>query len=470
MRRRQVRHLGSAPARQGTILIVTMWIVLVLAGLVLVLARAMRVEAVCSANETSCLQADAVEQGAIQYVLSRVDSLQGELPDEADTPCQAVRIGAGAFWIVRPDFDDDHACAYGIVDEASKVNVNHASQAMLLKIPDMTDELAACLADWRDGDSDISPGGAESEYYLLGSDPYECKNAPLETVEEMFLVKGADEQILFGEDANRNGVLDANEDDGDACEPPDNRDGRLDRGVAPFVTVYTAEPSTDSGGQPRVNVNDAQGQALSDVLRQSMSADRVAAVMDLARRRRPFRNVLDFYVRTGLTLSEFQPIADQLTAGSQNVLSGLINVNTAPREVLACLPGLDDNDVSSLLARRSDTSTDVSCIAWVAEALRPSQGSANDAFIQKVAGIGSLITVRSFQFSADIVSLSGDGRAFRRCRVVVDATSSPPKVIYRQDLTHLGWPLSPDIMAKARSGGGIEDVAAGQTIRQEVSR
>jgi len=48
----------------------------------------------------------------------------------------------------------------------------------------------------------------------------------------------------------------------------------------------------------------------------------------------------------------------------------------------------------------------------------------------------------------------------------VDATESPPRVVYRQDLTHLGWPLSPDIVSLLRSGVSLEEVL--ETTRQEA--
>ena len=51
----------------GTVLIVTMWIVLVLAGLVLVFARCVRVEAIASANQVASLQALATVRGG-QFV------------------------------------------------------------------------------------------------------------------------------------------------------------------------------------------------------------------------------------------------------------------------------------------------------------------------------------------------------------------------------------------------------------------
>ena len=51
--------------------------------------------------------------------------------------------------------------------------------------------------------------------------------------------------------------------------------------------------------------------------------------------------------------------------------------------------------------------------------------------------------------------------------MIVDATKTPPKVIYRQDLTRLGWPLSEDLLTKLRSGVSTDDIAAARKIRQE---
>ncbi|MFH1731059.1 MAG: hypothetical protein ABIF82_05325 [Planctomycetota bacterium] len=66
--------------------------------------------------------------------------------------------------------------------------------------------------------------------------------------------------------------------------------------------------------------------------------------------------------------------------------------------------------------------------------------------------------------------MAGDGRAFRRCRVVLDAQSSPPRVLYRQDLTQLGWPLAPEILSRLRAGASINDVATVQTVHTEAPR
>lgn len=449
----------SCPDRRpapGTVLIVTLWILVVLAALVLVLARSMRVEGLCAANRLASEQAAAAEQGAIQYVLASLDGLDGQVPAEADLLCDGVQVGNGAFWLLRPDRDDDSQLAFGLADEAAKINLNTADDQVLSHLPEMTVDLPSAVIDWRDSDDDLTAGGAESEYYLLLADPYECKNAPLETVEELLLVRLASGLLLFGEDTNRNGVLDDHENDADASDPPDDSDGRLDRGIFDLVTVYSREPNAAPDGSPRVNVNEAQSRELARVLSEAVSDDRLPTIVTRARRGRPFESTLDFYYRTGLTADEFTVIADRITTVGGRNYTGRLNVNTASKEALLCLPGLEESDVSALLAGRPADAAQSGDIAWVTEALSQ----------EKAVAIGPYITTRSYQFSADIVSISGDGRAFRRCRIVVDATESPPHVVYRQDLTHLGWPLSPDIITTLRTGVLLEDVL--ETTRQEV--
>jgi len=454
MSMRSLTPINTRKRSSGTVLIVVMWIVLVLAGLALVFGRAMRVEILASANHVAAVQADAVARGALQFLILQVDGTDGTFDPDDSTSNEAVQVGEGFFWILNPALSDDDAYAYGIRGEASRINMNSATTDMLLKLPGMTTELAGAIVDWRDTDSEVSPGGAESEYYLLLSDPYYCKNAPFETVEEFLLVKGASAELLFGEDANRNGVLDPNENDASESEPADNRDGRLDRGASHFLTVYTREPNRSSSGEHRINVNDVRAEGLSELLRSVVPEERFFQVMDRVRGGLPFRNVLDFYSRTQLTLDEFRKIADRLTTSGQRTLVGLVNINTAPRQVLLCLPGIEESDVDALISKRNSPDTNLTSVAWVAEVLSS----------EKARAVGDVITTRSFQFSADIIAVSRNGRAFRRYRAVVDARTSPPRVLYWKDLTHLGWPLAPEILTATRSGRSHMERAGLKTV------
>jgi DNA uptake protein ComE-like DNA-binding protein len=444
--------------------------------MVLALAQSMRVEGACSANYAAVQRAFGVEQGAIQYVLACVDGLSGAVPTDSNAPCNGVIVGNGMFWIIRPNFDNDLQVAYGIVDEASKVSINAADQDMLMMLPRMMREDAAAIIDWRDSDQNVTLGGAESEFYMTMPDPYQCKNAPFETVEELLLVRGMLPELLYGEDTNRNGRLDDNENDADQSDPPDNTDGKLDRGLYDLVTVYSSEgsaagASSSSGTQP-VDVNSASSDTLRKSFGTSLTGSRLEEVVGQTRRLRPFKNVLDFYFRVKLTYDEFKGIAGKITANassssggkggskggsSSSVKRGLININTTPRDVLLCMPGIGDPEADAMIQRRASRTADEG-IAWVVQALQQ----------DKAVLIGSLITSKSYQFSADIVSVSGDGRAFRRCRIVVDARQSPPRVVYRRDLTSLGWPLDPMILDALRAGYPMESMIDETTTGLEV--
>lgn len=434
----------------GTVLIVTIWIVFALAGLVIVFARSIRVEAIASANYVASVQAEAVAHGAVQFIIAQLNSGEDTVTLESDNPYEQMQVGSGYFWLLRSNLADDKSYDFGITDESSKINLNLASPdilEMLLKLPGMTAELAAAIIDWRDEDSEISPGGAESEYYLLLDEPYYCKNAPLETVEEVLLLRGASPQILYGEDMNRNGVLNYNENDAAESEPADNRDGRLDRGFYDYVTVYSAEENVSQSGERRINVNGRDSSKLSELLRQVVGDDRYFQEIsgNISAQGQPFTNILDFYFKSGLTPEEFEQIADKITTTGEQYITGRVNVNLAPREVLLCLPGLVESDVDTLIAKRTSGDVNLESIAWVAEALKSEP--------EKAVEIGSYITTaHSTRFSADIVSTSGNGRAFRRYRVVLDMQNEPPSIIYWKELTHLGWPLDTEIISTLRSG------------------
>jgi len=428
----------------GTILIVTIWVVLVLAGLALVFARSMRVAAIVAANHVASLEAECVVAGAAEYAMAKLIASEEEetsvLMDSE--PYEAMQVGKGYFWLLRPNLQDDREFDYGLTDEAGKINLNSASQEMLLRLPGMTAELAASIIDWRDENSEITPGGAEDEYYLLLPEPYNCKNAPLETVDEILLIKGASEELLYGEDTNLNSILDGYENDGDLSDPPDNRNGRLDTGFYDYVTVYSVETNLDSEGNQRININDPRSREdLQSTLQEIVKEDRALEIMNLVPTNPSFSNVLGFYFSTGLKHEEFSQIVDRLTTSDERALPGLVNVNTAPKAVLLCLPGLEESDAEALLSHRS-SGEGLDTIAWVAEVLERN----------KAVAVGSYITTRSFQYSADVVSIAGNGRAYKRYKAVFDMSQEKPQVVYWKSMTHFGWPLNQEIVAALRKG------------------
>ena len=468
--------------RRGSILITAMWVMVILGALVIVFARSMRVELAAAANRASANQADAVELGAEQYVMGMVDNIDGEADYVLSLPGEALTLGdptTGAtayFWLLRPSANEN-TYEFGITDEASKLNLNTASQAAVIQLPGITSEFADSIIDWIDADSNVTNGdGAESDYYGSLPEPYLAKNQAMETPGELQLVKGFDPSLMWGIDRNRNGVV----------EPGETAQGSMsmnsngvssNRGIAPFITVFTAEPTTDLQGNPRVNVNSlsaggvggrngvaaggrsggggrtvatggggnsAAANQLQQLLQKSMSASKAQAAATAAQTRGPFTSIFDFALKANLTSQDIRPVADELSfvTGAATSVTGLIDVATAPREVLLTLPNIQPSDVDTLIAERQ--TTDTSSIAWVSDALP----------MATAAKIGQYITNRSFFYSAEIVAVSPDGRAFKRVFIVVDARLSPAKIVYRQDKTQYGWPLPEQVRESLRHGLG----------------
>jgi len=428
--------------KQGAILIVAIWICLFLAAVVLVSARSVRVQALATANRIASSQAEWIARGVLALLVSEISGTDGFWKEEVDISWEAVPLGPGYFWVLKPDPEDDTSVGFGPVREAAKINLNAADEEMLVKLPGMTAELAASIISWRGTQTTSSSQGAGDEYYLLLNPAYYCKRAPLETVEELLLIKDATFDLVFGEDTNRNGMLDPAENDGDRSMPADNADGHLDRGLYDFVTVYSTEAGTGQIKQDLIDINSTDTTRLVSLLQSVVSSNRLFSVLERARRERPFRSTLDFYFRTGLTIEEFKQIEPRITAGKRARQVGLINVVYAPRQVLRCLPSLEEPDVEALINKRNSPDTDLTGLAWVAEVLPG----------EKAAAIGEWITGRCFQFSADILTATCDGRAFKRFRAVIDGRSNPARVISFQDLTGLGWPLSPDILKALKAG------------------
>ena len=174
--------------------------------------------------------------------------------------------GRGRFTLVAPVENDTtgQQVRYGMVDESSKININAISalemdevtaHTFLLSVPGMTDEAADGILDWVDADDTERTNGAESLSYEGLDPPYSAKNGACESIDELLLVQGVTPELLYGEDANRNGLLDPNENDGDLTSPPDNEDGILDLGWNAYLTIFSSESNLQQDGSERIDVN-----------------------------------------------------------------------------------------------------------------------------------------------------------------------------------------------------------------------
>jgi DNA uptake protein ComE-like DNA-binding protein len=414
------------------VLILVLWISIGLVAIALYFAHSMTFELRASDNRATGLAAEQAIEGAVRYVgyvLSNY-ATNGAMPDKTQYSCEAVPVGDAHFWLIGRDPSGTLSTEpyFGLVDEASKLNLNRAGTNALSYLPNMTLDFANAIVDWRS----TNGSGLYSMYYsALG---YADKNYPFETVDELRLVYGATLDLLVGDDVNRNGVLDANEKDV-------NGSGVLDLGLLEYLTVYSRQPNFHSDGSMLTNVN--RHVALQTLLQTALGSGRANQITNRLGAA-TYNNLLRFYMASGMTTAEFMKISGGITDTTNHYTSGLVNINTASAPVLEALfEGLnvDQNTAQSaaqtIITYRQQNTDNLNAVSWIVDAL-----GNNNAVVQALAGASrDYVTTQSFQFTADIAAVGAYGRGYRRVKFIFDISEGAPKVIYRQDLGRLGWAL-----------------------------
>ncbi|MFM8418983.1 MAG: general secretion pathway protein GspK [Verrucomicrobiota bacterium] len=442
---RTLRAAAGVGGARASTLVIVLWIALGLVALGLYFGQSSALGLRASDQRAASIEAEQAIQGATRYaayVLTNLDT-PGVLPQFQVAPSfrpvvENVRVGDAAFWFLGRDVDRLASTmgrnlqpVFGLVDESSKLNLNTATLEMLELLPRMTPQLAAAIIDWRDENDEVSTDGAEDSTYQRLNPAYRCKNAPFESIEELRMVYGMTLDILAGEDANRNGVLDPNEDDYDSTPPLDNRNGRIEPGLWEYVTVHSRESITTTNGTAKVSVTAQGRQQLATLLQERFGNARANEIL----RRVGNQNaagLLNFFVASGMSVEEFAQVEGDLTAGDgQTPQEGLVNVNSAPEAVLACIPGIGTDMAPQLVAYRQSNASRRNTVAWAAEILGT----------QRSQQAGRYLTGRSSVYSADVCAVGNLGRGSRRCRIIFDTSEGGLRIVQRTDLSHLGWPL-----------------------------
>ena len=256
--------------KNGIALIITLWILLILSTMATSLAYRMRLAIRVTVYQRDSFKALALAQAGVERAIA-------ELKNEAE-----VNTSSEQSWPKDHEMDlGGGKVAYYIVDEDSKVTINNLlegekkgwdAEGMLRKLPGIDNELAASIMDWMDEPSATHrDGGAENDYYQNLPEPYPCKDGPLDTVEELLLVKGMSPYIFYGEDINDNGTFEEGEDE--------NGDGELRLGIQDLVTVYTTG---------KININTATAVALEASL--GLGADLIDYIVSHRESYGPLRN------------------------------------------------------------------------------------------------------------------------------------------------------------------------------------
>ena len=428
---------------------------------------------------------------------------------------ESARLNINALTVLESSSAGMLASVLTAVDDSSEsedeVTSDNIAVSLLLTLPGMTEDTADAILDWLDEDEDVRPYGAEAEYYTTLPTPYVPKNGPVLSVEELLLVRGVTPTLLFGADVNRNGVLDADEQQrfGVTVETA----GSL--GWAAYLTVHGSEASKRRDGSFRVNVNqddlellfeelsgalenedyatfiaayriagqsnssmalltgngaDAQqaevvGRWTADVMSEfdlsggggtslTQILDLVGATVTVGNGDNA-RSYSSPFSEDIISMGLYMPaLMDSLTTQDVEVMPGRINLNECPAELLYGIPLLTEETVESIIETRDVSSDDLNrqFETWpLVEGL---------VSLDEMRQLIPLVTCGGDVFRAQIVGYYEQSGVAHRAEVIIDATTVNPKIVLWRDLSHLGRGFDLSVLG-SRSFTGLEGDGTG---------
>ena len=419
-------RVRSSNGPSGIVLVLVLWMLVTLAVLSVAMVRDVRVDNAIRLAGADRVRVRWLARGGIYQAISVVVGDRNETDSVDDRWYEDEALFkrselAGGVVRVYGDRLGETEPVYGVVDHASRVNLNTADFESLMGLPMMTADLAEAIIAFRE---------------RLESGVGDELGGPIDSMSDLSLIDGMTPEVLYGEDVNFNGLLDANEDDGEESQPSDNGDGVLQRGLLHYVTVYSYERNEDGAGIARVNINTVgldglvgelgltAGQAkwvllnrgegylgIADLLDEEVASDAAEAEADLFER---------------IDMATFRRIADHVTVVEREKIYGRININTAQVEVLQTLPGVTVQLAGGIVQYRSGLAGGYSSIAE----LLVVPGVSVELFKR----FAELITVRSHVFGIRAIARAQRTGLTHRIHAVIDRGGVRPVVLYwRED-------------------------------------
>ena len=523
--RRKPRRRPRAPRRDGALLLIVLVTVVVLSLCAYTFTTLMQTEEEATRLMTLRMQTKHLADSGLDYTrmyLANSDTTireRGGLWDNEEgfsgIPVAAEVNGGGRigyFSIVNYNIDSDgfaDGSRFGLIDESSKINLNTlvfsdelqegSAREILMQLPEMTEEIADSILDWIDSDDEARENGVESDFYQGLSPGYAAKNGPMDSLDEILLVRGVTPQLLFGLDTNRNGILDPEE---TASNDIPANDSDLYLGWSTYLTLYSKESNLTAEGLPRINVNADDIEQLYDDLKSTFNDDwanmvilyrcapddristvnltdvannvqtlegaRVELDFSVLESQRKFETILDLVdlsINVGQTdgafagvttpddvlsdtvnspvtslnmLSTVPLMMESLTTFEGTTIPGRINIMQATRRVLLAIPGLDEETVDLIIEQRGTNF----------ELDDPDGADANRRYetwlmveglldLERMKALMTYICAGGAVYRAEIVGYFPSGIGTSRSEAVIDTTVPVPRVLFWRDKSHL---------------------------------
>ena len=546
---------AAAPAtgmRQGMVLIIVLVVISVLSLAAYTFCDLMVTQKQATNLSTQQIQTRWLVDAGMDYVrsyLTQTKDIQSDsgghynnfnyfqainvIPDLNADPDSLITHN-GNFTILANMVDDDGNLAgirYGLEDESTRLNINillaadkvlpNGGRTLLMALPGMDmiedpESIADAIMDWIDEDDEPREFGAEFDYYQTLQPPYAPKNGPLETVEELLLVRGMTPQLLFGSDLNRNGRLDEASATGSAgmANPLSMGSGSmgmggsmatdpttsgimgatpLDRGWAGYLTLHSKEKNVNAEGEPRIYLNSDDLNQLQEDLKNVFS-DEIANFIIA------YRQASEDYDgdQNGISAKEVKLDLNQAPKRAINQVLDLIGKQVSASsngrtEVLSC-PFKEEN-IFEYITNLMDNVT-VNESPFIPGRININQAprsilmgipGMNEDIVEQIISQRQLepvpddtsqqhetwlmtslivtldemkqlipfITTRGDVHRAQIVGYYEDGGATSRAEVIFDATGELPRIVFWRDISHLGKGYFMDELGLTNAMGGM---------------
>jgi len=180
---------------------ITLFALVVLSGLALSLSYRAGVERRLARDDVVMAQLKAQAESVAAIAMSRLAHSHDSFTHESQAWHNHGPL-ASERWLSSWQSDEtnqepEYVVDYEVIDEEGKLHTSFASAEALLLLG-MSHDQAASLADWMDEDDDSQSGGAESDYYRQHQPPHECKNAPLNSLSELLMIRGFSRTDYYG--------------------------------------------------------------------------------------------------------------------------------------------------------------------------------------------------------------------------------------------------------------------------------
>lgn len=186
---------------RGSILILTLWILTTLVLLAVGLGYTTSIDQRLVSYQRDRLKALYLAKAGYVRALAELEQDSTPEVDSYQDPWaqnpeafQEAELGEGIFTVSYPvpGEDGEEKVVHGVVDEDRKVNINTASEDVLVRLPGMTEEIVEALLEWREKHS--AEGEGEGEGKEKGKE--EEKEKPFGVLEELLLVEGMTDEVF----------------------------------------------------------------------------------------------------------------------------------------------------------------------------------------------------------------------------------------------------------------------------------